>query len=229
MTPINSGSSSVHSQQVTPPQGTPTQGSVVPPNGISSSQNTLTSVAPPQEPKGFLSKMGDCVAAVINVIRRVLARLPWVGSYFEIETPSLENPIPPPNPSSLTLTDSDIVPMIEEAFRPALSDQTPLQNDLVDATFQQFRSIESRAAKMHAFKAVISSPLSSQEIVLRFYQALPLEMQQGLKEEIFKANHFSDHFDGHPHEGGFGDYMIHHQCKHRVVQDAVKNYCAILN
>lgn len=225
MTPLNNAPSSLHSQQVTSTQVTPNQGSTGSSN-LPSSASQLTSAAP-EESKGFLSKIADCVAVAMNAIRRVLARLPWVGFYFEIEHPSEDETISSNGSSSLTLTDAEIVHMIEEAFKP-FSDQAPLRNDLVDASVEQFRTIESQTAKMQAFKAVISSDLSSQEMITRFYQALPVEMQNAFKEEIFKANHYCDHFDDRSHGLGFGDYMIHHRCKHRVVQDAVKNYCAHL-
>lgn len=189
--------------------------------GISSSPTTIEPSVQHQS-KDFFSQIAAWISKAVNLVRGVLARVPWIGTYFKIED-SFEEIPHDPNFSSQILSDQAIVNMIKEVF----ASGPPVKQDLIDAAVEQFKSIHRHDAKMEAFLKVISSPLATQKAAILFYETLPKHMQDDLKTKIYKE-HGSDVFEGVPHTVGFADYMIYHQYKHKAVLKGTEKYLATL-
>ncbi len=100
--------------------------------------------------------------------------------------------------------------------------------DAVAYALHFFHQLRTPADKINVFHTILSAVNSTGLIAKQFYDALPVENQNGFKGQMWKDNGSSSVRGGHDHRGGFGDYMVHHEIRSDLAKQAAANYCNAL-
>ncbi len=101
--------------------------------------------------------------------------------------------------------------------------------DQVDYILNRFNKLRSPADKINVFHTILNAVNATDAIAKQFYDALPVEHQNGFKGQMWKDNGSSSVRSGVDHGGGFGDYMVHHEIRSDLAIRAAANYCNALH
>lgn len=213
-------------------------------SGLSSVSSSLA----PATDQGYSGQISACISSIFETIRGYLAKLPYIGYWFE-STPvtTIVPPAPIPGSTTVVWTDAERVAMIRGMLPPlaAITTSTTAappvvpSGDIVNYLLGLFGGINSPAAKIEAFQTVLQASNSTDDIAKQFYDALPegngtlAASRSAFRQQIFYANNAvvaggSSVYNGHDHGAGFGDHIVYHAIRGPLAQQAVRNLHAAL-
>ena len=101
----------------------------------------------------------------------------------------------------------------------------------IQTALEKFKSIpkDDKVALMDALDSVCRSSHATQPIFIKFYEALPVDMQTGLREQIYLARpNGTTVIGGEDRWVNYGQYMIYHQFSNPTLNYAVRKYKEIV-
>ena len=185
-----------------------------------SNQSTLTSATPPPaQSQSFCDSCCAWISAVVTSIRNCLAKIPCFSWCFKTEVaPTPPLPLDP---------DAEYVKAVNGVFSKSdVNGPIAPSSEEIALAVEKFKAISNMETKKTTFAAIYSSSHMTQEVFVQFYEALPVDLQNGLKTQIHTV-HGNDILNDERIGVGFSDRMVHHHHKHLSVQQAVLNWSGV--
>lgn len=214
-TTANASTTGVTTQ--TPSQNTTGTSPTTSSNGIASTPNSLSA---PAQAQSFYDSCSAWISKVLTSVRDCLATLPWIGSIFKAGSTTV------PTDSSV-VADAENAKAVYDVLLKLNGENAPSTEEIATAV-DKFKAISNGSVMADVFVAVFSEENMTQEIFVKFYEALPEDLKNKLKGHIYQANNSSSVLDDHDHNTGFSDHMAYEKFDHQIMKDAIANWHAEL-
>jgi hypothetical protein len=217
--------------------------------GASSLGSTISPAVAPTTDSSWSAQISACIANIFKAIQGCLAKLPWIGSWFESTNSQV---VPPPIPQlqqgqQAPMTNTELYNTIITQFIPHSAQQAtgtspPIlpTGDVLNYILDLFNQITDPSFKIAVFQHVLNAANASDDIVRQFYNRLPegtftdAQLRAGYREvsrnslkfEIFIANsapNGSSVYQGVDYGPDFGDHIIAQAIRGPLVRQAALN------